>query len=146
MSTNTAHTAVPTAKVGPFLCAPFAAATARAVRRAALAPAAGFRQSAGRVRSVLHAVACLPLAVVTLGLTGYGWFIMTLSALYPLRPLVGVPGYTPDSWGGPSYAGVWATHAVLAFLFLWAVTWVVRGLARVQARISRGVLGTGPSA
>lgn len=44
------------------------------------------------------------------------------------------------SWGGPTLAGAWAVHAGLVLLVLVPVTiWLLRGLARLQLRLTRPV-------
>ena len=78
------------------------------------------------------------LALPALGLAGYlGWIAFT-NIFYPLRPQLGLPGYTRGSWGGPTYAGVWAVHgaaglAMAAIAFLIARPYV-RGLVRRRSR------------
>lgn len=42
-----------------------------------------------RVRGLLS----LPLALLTLVIVGYGWSIVVLNVAYPIRPLLGLPGY-----------------------------------------------------
>lgn len=50
-----------------------------------------------RVRELLS----LPLALLTLVIVGYAWSIVVLNVAYPIRPLLGLPGYDRNAWGGP---------------------------------------------
>ncbi|MQY04422.1 hypothetical protein [Actinomadura macrotermitis] len=87
---------------------------------------------ATRLRGLLG----LPLYPPFLLVAGYGWLIAVLNLGYPLRPLLGMPGYDPHAWGGPTYAGAWAFHALAGGLpALLATPWIVRALTAVQARI-----------
>lgn len=87
---------------------------------------------ATRLRGLLG----LPLYLPFLVLVGYGWWTVAMNLAYPLRPLFGIPGYDPNSWGGPSYSGVWAFHAFLGGVPIALVMpWIVRGLSVVQARL-----------
>jgi hypothetical protein len=96
-------------------------------------PAAGTAaQKPGRSSGAgpLRAVLALP----AFGFSGDLAWIAFTNIFYPLRPQLGLPGYTRDSWGGPTYAGVWAVHgaaglAMAAIAFLIARPYV-RGLAR----------------
>ena len=50
------------------------------------------------------------------------------------------------SWGGPTLAGAWAVHAGLSLLTIYPVlAWAIRGLVRLQRRLTRDLL-TGPAA
>jgi hypothetical protein len=84
-----------------------------------------------RVRGLLS----LPLALLTLVIVGYGWSIVVLNVAYPIRPLLGLPGYDRDAWGGPTFAGVWAVHAAGGLAVLLAMPWILRGLTQLHARL-----------
>ncbi|TVL88667.1 hypothetical protein [Streptomyces sp. SAJ15] len=116
------------------LCAPVSAPVWRGAARAVAAPRAGVR--AAHRLSVLRVSAAVAVSLAIVVTTGYAWFTMLASALYPLRPLVGLPGHSPDSWGGPTLVGAWAVHAAGAYAFLCVLTCVVAGLTRLQARVS----------
>jgi hypothetical protein len=46
------------------------------------------------------------------------------------------------SWGGPTLAGAWVVHAGLALVTIFPVlAWMIRGLTRVQGRVTRALLG-----
>ncbi|NUR26461.1 MAG: hypothetical protein HOV83_11535 [Catenulispora sp.] len=87
---------------------------------------------ASRTRALL----ALPVAGAALFLLGYVASLALLNIGYPLRPLIGMPGYDRNAWGGPTYAGVWAVHGlgggVPAALIL---PWLARPFAKLQARI-----------
>lgn len=94
------------------------------------------------VRALVHAVLALPLSLLTLLITGYGWSIVVLNLAYPARPLFGMPAGGEGTWGGPTMVGAWAFHALFGGLgFLLLMPWVVRGLTGAQGRLLRGVLG-----
>jgi hypothetical protein len=83
-----------------------------------------------------YVLLAIPIALPALAITSYGWAIAALNLAYPLRWLIGMGGSYEDAWGGPTFTGVWAFHAVfggLSFLFL--MPWILRGLNRLQIRL-----------
>jgi hypothetical protein len=87
-------------------------------------------------RTRLRGLPAMPLNLLTAAITSYGWAIAALNLAYPIRWLIGMGGSYEDAWGGPTFAGVWAFHAVfggLSFLFL--MPWILRGLNRLQIRL-----------
>ncbi|MCX5097259.1 hypothetical protein OOK36_53160 [Streptomyces sp. NBC_00365] len=75
-------------------------------------------------------------ALLGVGLGLVAWFIILIStqaavngALYPL---LDAHDYQ-HSWGGPTLAGAWATHAALAVPILVAAIWLLRGLAALSS-------------
>ncbi|MEU6147667.1 hypothetical protein ABZ848_45890 [Streptomyces sp. NPDC047081] len=89
---------------------------------------------------LLHALVSLPLNLLTLAITLYGWAIVPMNLGWPLR----AGSDHSHAWGGPTFAGAWAFHAVLGgFGFLLLMPWVGRGLAAVQLRVARRFLGRG---
>ncbi|GAB3151551.1 hypothetical protein GCM10027290_41030 [Micromonospora sonneratiae] len=94
------------------------------------------------VRALVHAVLAVPLSLLVLLITAYGWSIALLNLAYPARMLLGWGAGGPDAWGGPTLIGAWAFHAVFGGLtFLLAMPWIVRGLTWLQGRLVRGLLG-----
>jgi hypothetical protein len=89
------------------------------------------RVPARRARGLLG----VPLVLPMLAVAAYGWLIVVLNIGYPIRPLLGMPGYTRDAWGGPTYAGVWAFHALGGVLVLLLMPWLLRALTAVLLRI-----------
>lgn len=95
-----------------------------------------------RARSLLS----LPVAALSTFLTvALGWLVLINVLAYPFRAYLGVPNETrdiwsdhySDSWGGPTLAGAWATHAALALVVgVPAVAWAVRGLGMLQHRLT----------
>ncbi|MGI8329917.1 hypothetical protein ACRYCC_08115 [Actinomadura scrupuli] len=102
----------------------------------------GLDLAGGRLRSVAHAVIALPLNVLTLVITGYGWAIVVLNLAYPIRPLLGMGGSLSGAWGGPTLAGAWAVHALGGLLFLYLTPLLVRGLTGLQGGLLGRILGT----
>ncbi|MFJ1708828.1 hypothetical protein [Kitasatospora sp. NPDC088346] len=97
----------------------------------------------GRLAALAHAVLALPLDAVALVTTVYGWSLVPLNLGWPLRPLLGMgTGDYAEDWGGPTFAGAWALHALgggVGFLLL--MPWIGRGLTALQARLAVGLLG-----
>ncbi|MFC8512182.1 hypothetical protein [Streptomyces sp. NPDC057257] len=92
---------------------------------------------------LLHALLSLPVNLLTLAVTLYGWAIVPMNLGWPLR----AGSDYSHAWGGPTFAGAWAFHAVLGGLgFLLLMPWVGRGLAAVQLRVARRFLGRGGQA
>ncbi|WP_157740374.1 hypothetical protein [Micromonospora auratinigra] len=115
-----------------------------AVPRALAAVPAALRRP-HRVRAVGRALLALPVAVAGSALTGTLAFLLLINVLgYPFRPWLGLghggrdiwTGYA-DSWGGPTLAGAWLTHAAgLLLLVVPPVVWAVRGLTTLQRRLT----------
>jgi hypothetical protein len=94
------------------------------------------------VRALVHAVLAIPLNLLVLLITGYGWSLALLNLAYPARPLIGLGVGGADAWGGPTLAGAWAFHALTGGLgFLLAMPWIVQGLTWIQGRLVRSLLG-----
>nr|WSY55092.1 hypothetical protein OG999_36475 [Streptomyces sp. NBC_00886] len=84
-----------------------------------------------------HALLATPLDLVTALVTLYGWAIVPLNLGWPLR----AGSDHSDAWGGPTFAGAWAFHAVVGGIgFLLLMPWVVRGLTAVQLRVAKSLL------
>ncbi|MFB7667480.1 hypothetical protein ACFC1R_26665 [Kitasatospora sp. NPDC056138] len=100
-------------------------------------------ERAGRLLSLLHSVVSLPLNAVALAVTCYGWLLVPLNLGWPLRPLIGLgDGDYRLAWGGPTFAGAWAFHAVVGGVsFLLLMPWLGRGLTTLQARLATALLG-----
>lgn len=77
------------------------------------------------------------------GLVLLGLFV--LAALRGLLYGLVDDGPYTDSWGGPTLAGAWATHALVALPLLAATGFGVRGLAALHIRMTRRLLGVGGS-
>lgn len=100
----------------------------------------------GRVRALTTAALAVPVAVASSALTATLAFLGLINVLaYPFRAWLGLPGRTEDiwasrhadSWGGPTLAGAWATHAVLWLLLgVPVMAWAVRGLTGLQWRLT----------
>jgi hypothetical protein len=90
-----------------------------------------------RVGGLPHALLATPLNLLTAFITLYGWAIVPMNIGWPLRA---GDDYS-SAWGGPTFAGAWAFHAVLGGIgFLLLMPWVVRGLTAVQVRVARSLL------
>ncbi|MFJ4627060.1 hypothetical protein [Streptomyces sp. NPDC088847] len=90
-----------------------------------------------RAGGLPHALLATPLNLVTAFVTLYGWSIVPLNLGWPLRA---GDDYS-TAWGGPTFAGAWAFHAVVGGIgFLLLMPWVVRGLTAVQFRVARSLL------
>jgi len=84
-----------------------------------------------------HALLATPLNLITAFSTLYGWAIVPMNLGWPLR----AGSDYSSAWGGPTFAGAWAFHAVLGGIgFLLLMPWVVRGLTAVQLRVARSLL------
>ncbi|MGK5552052.1 hypothetical protein ACSNOI_10595 [Actinomadura kijaniata] len=96
---------------------------------------------AARGRVAAHAAASLPLGLLSTVVTGYGWLVVALNLLYPLRPLVGMgDGSYEDAWGGPTLAGAWAVHAAGGVGVAVVTVLLALGFARLQERQARRAL------
>ncbi|WP_406126785.1 hypothetical protein [Streptomyces sp. NBC_00989] len=90
-----------------------------------------------RAGGLPHALLATPLNLLTAFITLYGWAIVPMNLGWPLRAGDDYSG----AWGGPTFAGAWAFHAVLGGIgFLLLMPWVVRGLTAVQVRVARSLL------
>ena len=90
-----------------------------------------------RAGGLPHALLATPLNLITAFITLYGWAIVPMNLGWPLRAGDDHAG----AWGGPTFAGAWAFHAVLGGIgFLLLMPWVVRGLTAVQLRVARSFL------
>ncbi|WP_262063675.1 hypothetical protein [Streptomyces sp. STR69] len=84
-----------------------------------------------------HALLATPLNLLTTFITVYGWVIVPMNLGWPLRAGSDYSG----AWGGPTFAGAWAFHAILGGIgFLLLTPWLVRGLTAVQVRVARSLL------
>ncbi|WP_433176571.1 hypothetical protein [Actinoallomurus sp. CA-150999] len=84
----------------------------------------------------LRGIAALPLAYISLVITAYGWLLVAMNLGYPVRWLIGMGGSYEHAWGGPTFAGAWAFHAVFGGLtFLFLMPWILRGLNALHVRI-----------
>lgn len=70
------------------------------------------------------------LALPAFALAGYLMWLAFTNIAYPLRPAMGLPGYTRGSWGGPTYAGVWAVHGVAGLAMLAAAYFILLPILR----------------
>ncbi|MGW3101417.1 hypothetical protein [Streptomyces sp. NPDC001100] len=92
---------------------------------------------AARRGGLRHALLATPLNLLTAFVTVYGWAIVPMNLGWPLRAGDDYAG----AWGGPTFAGAWAFHAVLGGIgFLLLMPWLVRGLTAVQLRVARSLL------
>ncbi|WP_436495487.1 hypothetical protein [Actinokineospora sp. HUAS TT18] len=123
------------------LCAPFG--LAGPLSRVRYAVAARFPVG-GEVRrqGVSGALAAVPLGVVAFAMTAVGLFVTYTGYLYFLRPdaipAIGHP-FSADrifdtAWGGPTLAGAWLVHSLVALGIQVVAVAVVRGCVAVQDR------------
>lgn len=97
----------------------------------------GAEITGGRRAGLLHALGALPLNLITALVTLYGWSLVPMNLGWPLR----AGGEATDAWGGPTFAGAWAFHAIVGGLgFLLLMPGVVRGLTGLQLRWARTAL------
>ncbi|MGW6014576.1 hypothetical protein [Streptomyces sp. NPDC055210] len=90
----------------------------------------------GSSPGVLHALLALPLNLAVAALTLYGWSIVPMNIGRPLRG-----GDPATSWGGPTFAGAWAFHALSGGVgFLLLMPWLGRALAALQLRLATALL------
>jgi hypothetical protein len=63
--------------------------------------------------ALAHAVISLPLNVAAVTVTVYFWTLVPLNLGRPLREVLGLGTADPEKdWGGPTFAGAWAVHAI----------------------------------
>ncbi|MEY9930294.1 hypothetical protein ABH926_004939 [Catenulispora sp. GP43] len=84
------------------------------------------RRTPGTLTGPVRALLALPAFT----LAGYLVWLAFTNICYPLRPELGLPGYTRDSWGGPTYAGVWAVHGAAGVAMLVVAFFTVRPVVR----------------
>ncbi|WP_051900274.1 hypothetical protein [Streptomyces aureus] len=88
-------------------------------------------------RGLAHALLAAPLNLLVLAVTVYGWSIVPMNLGWPLR----AGSDYADSWGGPTFAGAWAFHALVgAGGFLLLMPWLGRAMAAVQLRLAAALL------
>ncbi|GAB1329736.1 hypothetical protein [Streptomyces sennicomposti] len=142
--------------------APFAAATWRRAAYAVLALPAGVlcvplalvggpagRLQRGLLRRFLgvelpgtkgglrHALLATPVNLLVAAVTLYGWSIVPMNLAWPLR----AGSDYADAWGGPTFAGAWAFHAVVGGVgFALLMPRLGRVMAALQIRIARSLL------
>jgi hypothetical protein len=88
--------------------------------------------------TVAYALVSLPLGILGL------WLALMLVPNTARNLLYGV--FVDDyatAWGGPTRAGAWAVHAVLALQLVPVGLWLARGLTALQRRLADALLGTG---
>jgi len=92
----------------------------------------------GRARAgLVHALLATPVNLLVLAVTLYGWSIVPMNLGWPLR----AGSDYSTAWGGPTFAGAWAFHAVLGGLgFLLLMPWPGRAMAALQIRIAHRFL------
>jgi hypothetical protein len=96
------------------------------------------RELSGSSRGMAHATAAVPLNLLVLAVTLYGWSLVPMNLGWPLR--AAGSDYS-DAWGGPTFAGAWAFHAIVGgFGFLLLMPWLGRALAAVQLRLAAALL------
>lgn len=96
------------------------------------------RELSGSSRGLAHATAAVPLNLLVLAVTLYGWSLVPMNLGWPLR--TAGSDYS-DAWGGPTFAGAWAFHAIVGgFGFLLLMPWLGRALAAVQLRLAAALL------
>ncbi|QGV80745.1 hypothetical protein [Streptomyces ficellus] len=83
-------------------------------------------------RLVLYALLATPVNAVALAVTVYGWSLVPMNLGWPLRA-----GDPAQAWGGPTFAGAWAFHAVVGGIgFLLLMPWIGRGVTALQRRLA----------
>jgi len=134
--------ALPLAVVGVVLAAAGRHDTARALQaracRALLDVDLGQPGAVtGRGAVLGHALLSVPVNAAVLILTIYFWTVVLVNVACPWRPDT---DDLSNAWGGPTLAGAWAVHAAGGLVFLFVAPWIVRGLAQLQAALSRRML------
>jgi hypothetical protein len=98
----------------------------------------GHRSMRGLLLGFVHAWCCLLLNYVGVVITIGVWVVAILNIAYPVRWLIGMGGPTAEAWGGPTFAGAWAFHALVGGVpCLFLAAWIVKGLASAQTRLLR---------
>ncbi|MFF3877901.1 hypothetical protein [Streptomyces sp. NPDC001978] len=84
-----------------------------------------------------HALPAAPLNLLVAAVTLYGWSLVPMNLGWPLR----AGSDYSHAWGGPTFAGAWAFHAVLGGIgFLLLMPWLGRALAALQLRVAKSLL------
>lgn len=91
----------------------------------------------GAWRLVAHALVCVPLGLVALIPVGIEILFVLRGVLYPLVD----HGPYDHSWGGPSMAGAWAVHFLVALPFAAAGLGALWLLARLHTRLAGRLWG-----
>lgn len=120
------------------LCVPLAlfGGSAGRVQRWLVRRLLGVELPAGR-GGLVHALLATPVNLVVMAVTLYGWSIVPMNLGWPLR----VGGDYSDAWGGPTFAGAYAFHAVFGGIgFLLLMPWLGRAMAALQLRMARRLL------
>ncbi|MFF1642686.1 hypothetical protein ACFVXA_34700 [Streptomyces sp. NPDC058246] len=93
--------------------------------------------TSGSSRGLAHAVLAAPLNLLVLAVTVYGWSLVPMNLGWPLR----AGSDYADAWGGPTFAGAWAFHAIVGGIgFLLLMPWLGRVMASVQLRLAAALL------
>lgn len=100
-------------------------------------------QPSSRLRALAYSMITLPLNVAAFAFSAYFSSLLLLSVLYPLRAIARhesldhiLASNYYHAWGGPTFAGAWAVHAVLALAaFLGPIVWVIVLFTWLQARL-----------
>ncbi|WP_406371629.1 hypothetical protein OG788_16435 [Streptomyces sp. NBC_00647] len=91
----------------------------------------------GPLKGFVHALLAAPLNLLVLAVTGYGWSIVPMNLGWPLR----AGSDYANAWGGPTFAGAWAFHALVGGVgFLLLMPWLGRVMAAVQLRLAAALL------
>ncbi|GHE28413.1 hypothetical protein Shyd_26850 [Streptomyces hydrogenans] len=98
-------------------------------------PAAVRRPGAGRLLG--HALVCVPLGLIALVPVGVEVLSVLRGLLYPLVE----SGPYDHSWGGPTLAGAWAAHFLVALPFAAAGLGVLALLHRLHHRLAGRLWG-----
>ena len=101
------------------------------------------QQPSGNVRAFAYSLITLPLNAVTFLFSAYLCSLLVLSVAYPLRAIVRRESLSHilasnyyNAWGGPTLAGAWGVHAVLAaIMFLGPIMWAIGILTWLQGRL-----------
>jgi hypothetical protein len=101
-------------------------------QRALLGLAAPFRSVAGLVRGRAK-LAALPVRVAMFLLSTLIWYLVARIATYGFFWGSGDPD---TSWGGPTLAGAWAVHALIALGIVIVSMWTLAPLHQVYQRLT----------
>ncbi|MFE4697395.1 hypothetical protein ACFRIC_09915 [Streptomyces sp. NPDC056738] len=89
------------------------------------------------LKGLAHGLLATPLNLFVLVITGYGWLVVPMNLGWPLR----AGSDYANSWGGPTFAGAWAFHALVGGVgFLLIMPWAGRAMAAVQLRLAAALL------
>ncbi|MFD5633231.1 hypothetical protein ACFWJM_03640 [Streptomyces sp. NPDC127077] len=89
------------------------------------------------LKGLAHGLLAAPLNLLVLVVTAFGWLVVPMNLGWPLR----AGSDHADSWGGPTFAGAWAFHALVGGVgFLLIMPWVGRAMAAVQLRLAAALL------